>query len=58
MADYNGLDLGLYPGSYARNLVETERAKGIAFVDVTVDWWKAHPTIDRDVGGLIKLIQR
>jgi ABC-type Fe3+ transport system substrate-binding protein len=57
MADYTGLDLGLYRDSYARQLVESERAQGITFIDVTVDWWQAHPTIDRDIGGLIKLVQ-
>ena len=57
MADYNGLDLGLYADLYARKLVESERTKGVKFVDVTVDWWKAHPNIDHDLAGLIKLIQ-
>ncbi|HEY1506518.1 MAG TPA: extracellular solute-binding protein [Stellaceae bacterium] len=57
MADYNGLDLGLYSDSYAKKLVEGERAKGVKFVDVTVDWWKTHPKIDRQVIDLIKLVQ-
>ncbi|HVA14478.1 MAG TPA: extracellular solute-binding protein [Stellaceae bacterium] len=57
MADYNGFDLGLYPGSYARKVLDTERAKGVKFTDVTVDWWKTHPHIDREVIDLIKLVQ-
>jgi ABC-type Fe3+ transport system substrate-binding protein len=57
MSDYNGLDLGLYSDSYARKLVEDERAKGTQFVDVTVDWWKTHPKIDQQVIDLIKLVQ-
>ena len=57
MADYNGLDLGLYDGSYATKVVEGERAKGAKFVDVTVDWWKTHPHIDQEVISLIKLVQ-
>ena len=57
MADYNGLDLGLYGDSYAKKLVEGERAKGVKFVDVTVDWWKTHPKIDQQVIDLIKIVQ-
>ena len=57
MADYNGLDLGLYDCSYATKVVEGERAKGAKFVDVTVDWWKTHPHIDQEVINLIKLVQ-
>jgi ABC-type Fe3+ transport system substrate-binding protein len=57
MADYNGLDLGLYSDSYAKKLVDGERAKGVKFVDVTVDWWKTHPRIDQQVIDLIKLVQ-
>jgi ABC-type Fe3+ transport system substrate-binding protein len=57
MADYNGLDLGLYSDSYAKKLVEGERARGVNFVDVTVDWWKTHPKIDQQVIDLIKLVQ-
>ena len=58
MAEYNGLDLGLYSDSYAKKLVESEHAKGVKFVDVTVDWWKTHPKIDQQVIDLIKLVQR
>jgi ABC-type Fe3+ transport system substrate-binding protein len=57
MADYNGLDLGLYSASYAKKLVDGERAKGVKFVDVTVDWWKTHAKIDQQVIDLIKLVQ-
>jgi ABC-type Fe3+ transport system substrate-binding protein len=57
MADYNGLDLGLYTNSYAKKLVEGERANGTKFVDVTVDWWKTHPKIDQQVIDLIKIVQ-
>ena len=57
MADYNGFDLGLYDGSYAKKVVAGERAKGVTFVDVTVDWWKTHPHIDQEVINLIKLVQ-
>ena len=57
MADYNGLDLGLYSESYAKKLVDSERAKGAKFVNVTVDWWKTHPKIDQQVIDLIKLVQ-
>lgn len=57
MADYNGLDLGLYTESYAKKLVESERAQGVKFVDVTVDWWKTHPKIDQQVIDLIKRVQ-
>jgi ABC-type Fe3+ transport system substrate-binding protein len=55
MADYNGFDLGEYPDSYARSVVEGEKAKGTNFIDVTVDWWKTHPAIDTEVLDLIKL---
>jgi ABC-type Fe3+ transport system substrate-binding protein len=57
MADYNGLDLGLYSDSYATKLVDSARAQGVKFVDVTVDWWKTHPKIDQQVIDLIKLVQ-
>ena len=58
MADYNGLDLGLYSDSYAKKLVDSERAKGVKFTDVTVDWWRTHPKIDDELAALIKLVQR
>jgi hypothetical protein len=57
MADYNGLDLAIYGDSYAKRLVDGEREKGTKFVDVTVDWWKTHPKIDKQVIDLIKLVQ-
>lgn len=57
MDDYNGLDLGLYADSYAKKLVDGERAKGVKFIDVTVDWWKTHPHIDSELIDLIKLVQ-
>ncbi|HLI20107.1 MAG TPA: extracellular solute-binding protein [Stellaceae bacterium] len=57
MDDYNGLDLGLDGDSYARKRVESERAKGVRFIDVTVDWWKTHPHIDQELIDLIKLVQ-
>ena len=38
-------------------LVEDERAQGVKFVDVTVDWWKTHPKIDQQVIDLIKIVQ-
>jgi ABC-type Fe3+ transport system substrate-binding protein len=57
MADYNGLDLGLYTDSYAKQLIDSERANGARFVDVTVDWWKTHPKIDQQVIDLIKIVQ-
>jgi ABC-type Fe3+ transport system substrate-binding protein len=57
MADYNGLDLAIYSDSYAKRLVDGERDKGTKFVDVTVDWWKTHPKIDKQVIDLIKLVQ-
>ncbi len=55
MAQYSGLDLGQYPQSYARKLVDDERAKGVKFIDVTVDWWQAHPGVDQATVDLIKL---
>jgi hypothetical protein len=57
MADYNGLDLAIYGDSYAKKLVDGERANGTKFVDVTVDWWKTHPKIDKQVIDLIKIVQ-
>ena len=57
MADYNGLDLGLYGDSYAHQMIAGEEAKGVKFTDVTVDWWKTHPQIDHDVIDLIKIVQ-
>lgn len=57
MADYNGFDLGEYPGSHARAIVEGEKAKGTTFIDVTVDWWKTHPAIDKEVLDLIKIVR-
>ncbi len=55
MADYNGFDLGEYPQSYARSVLDAERAKGTKFIDVTVDWWRTHPAIDKQVLDLIKI---
>lgn len=55
MADYNGFDLGNSINSYARRVLDGEAARGVNFIEVTVDWWKTHPDIDRDVGDLIKI---
>jgi ABC-type Fe3+ transport system substrate-binding protein len=57
MADYNGFDLGAYPESYAKSVVDGEKAKGVKFIDVTVDWWKTHPDVDREVVDLIKIVR-
>jgi ABC-type Fe3+ transport system substrate-binding protein len=57
MANYNGFDLGDYPESYAGKFVANERAKGVKFTDVTVDWWKTHPNVDKQVVDLMKIVR-
>ena len=57
MADYNGFDLGEAPDSYAHKMLAAERARGIKFIEVTVDWWKTHPGIDQQVLDLMKIVR-
>jgi hypothetical protein len=55
--DFNGGGLLDYPDSNRRAHFETLEKQGIKFVDVTMDWWRSHPGIDRINEGLAKIVR-
>jgi len=57
VSDLYGWDLDLYPGSRAGKRVDEVKAKGVAFTDVNIDWWKTNQRIARDHLELTKIIR-
>ncbi len=56
--DLIGDDLADLPTAHMHQQVEAIRAKGIQPIAVTIDWWRAHPGIDKDNAALAKLVAR
>jgi ABC-type Fe3+ transport system substrate-binding protein len=56
--DLFGSDLESYPDSKGRQQIEALEAKGVKFVDVTIEWWQSHPGIDQANEELAKIITR
>ena len=55
--DFMGSDYHAYPESRTRRYIEELEKEGAKFVDVTYDWWRSHPEIDRINEGLMKIIR-
>jgi ABC-type Fe3+ transport system substrate-binding protein len=49
-------DLHIYPGSQLGKQVDEYVAKGVAFKEVTIEWWLKHPEIDLNKRELIKIL--
>jgi len=43
--------------SLARRLAAVPVAKGVTFTDVSIAWWRAHPSLDEDNQKLAKLLR-
>lgn len=56
MLEYWGSDLTDFSSSESEKKVAELEAKGVKFTDVTIDWWKSHPGIDKAVAALSKLV--
>jgi ABC-type Fe3+ transport system substrate-binding protein len=55
--DLYGNDLADFPESRIRAEIEGLTKKGVAFIDVTTDWWRAHPGLDEANATLAKLVR-
>jgi ABC-type Fe3+ transport system substrate-binding protein len=56
MWDYFGQDVDTLPDSHMHKAVQKLQAEGIKTIDVTMDWWRSHPGIDKQNEGLAKLV--
>ncbi len=56
MWDYFGQDLDDFPDSHMHQAVAELQAKGIKTIDVTMDWWRSHPDIEKANIELAKLV--
>ncbi len=55
--DIIGNDLYDFPDSHVRREVSRLEANGVKFIDVTIDWWRAHPGLDEANTALAKLVR-
>jgi ABC-type Fe3+ transport system substrate-binding protein len=55
--DFMGSDYHVFEGSRTRKYIDELEGSGVKFVDVTYDWWRSHPEIDRVNEGLMKIIR-
>lgn len=55
--DYMGSDYHLYPDSRTRKYIDELEGAGVKFVDVTYEWWRSHPEIDKINEGLMKIVR-
>jgi ABC-type Fe3+ transport system substrate-binding protein len=56
--DSSGFNLDTYPDSGRHQEVEAMRAKGIKFIDVTLNWWSRQKGVAQSHAELIKIVQR
>ncbi len=56
MWDYFGQDVDTLPDSHMHQAVAELTAKGIKTIDVTMDWWRSHPGIDKANEEMAKLV--
>ncbi len=56
MWDYFGQDVNTLPDSHMHQEVAALTAQGIKTIDVTLDWWRGHPGIDKANQELAKLV--
>jgi ABC-type Fe3+ transport system substrate-binding protein len=55
--DLFGDDLYDFPDSHVRQEADALAAKGVKFIDVTIDWWRSHPGLDAANVALAKLVR-
>ncbi len=55
--DLFGDDLYDFPDSHVHAQADALAAKGIKFIDVTIDWWRSHPGLDAANNALAKLVR-
>ena len=55
--DYFGSDYDGYPDSKGRREIDLLEKQGAKFVDVTMDWWRSHPEIDKVNETLAKIVR-
>jgi hypothetical protein len=56
LLEYWGSDLTDFPSSLSEKKISGLEAKGVKFTDVTIDWWRSHPGIDKSVAALSKIV--
>ncbi|HEY3919346.1 MAG TPA: extracellular solute-binding protein [Stellaceae bacterium] len=56
MWDYFGQDVDTLPDSHMHQAVAALNAHGVKTIDVTMDWWRSHPGIDKANEALAKLV--
>lgn len=56
--DLFGDDLYDFPDSHIHREADALAAKGIKFIDVTFEWWRAHPGLDKANAALAKLVRQ
>ena len=56
MWDYFGQDVDTLPDSHMHQAVAALNTEGIKTIDVTMDWWRSHPGIDKANQELAKLV--
>jgi ABC-type Fe3+ transport system substrate-binding protein len=58
LRDGFGAELDTYPDNETHQQIVALQQKGAKFIDVTTDWYGAHPGIESDLGKLIKLVTK
>jgi ABC-type Fe3+ transport system substrate-binding protein len=53
-----GAELDTYPDTPTHEEIVALQQKGAKFIDVTTDWYGAHPGIEDDLGKLIKMVTK
>jgi ABC-type Fe3+ transport system substrate-binding protein len=54
----DGIDDDDYPETWAHARVAALEKEGSHFFDVDIAWWKSNPNLAKDLGDLVKIIQR
>jgi len=53
-----GAELDTYPDTPTHQMIVGLQNQGAKFIDVTTDWYAAHPGIEDDLGKLIKMVTK
>jgi hypothetical protein len=54
----DGIDDDDYPETWAHSRVAGLQKEGSHFLDVDIAWWKSNPNVDKDLGDLVKIVQK
>jgi hypothetical protein len=55
--NFYGGDLDDFRQSHAHQTIVLQQERGVHFIDVTIDWWRTHPGIEKAHLALTKLIR-